>query len=237
MYQVGLHFLRHHFVHNLPVTHLVIDDATRAFGQVRGGVPSVLVRLQVNACVFPDGFEQGEAFPRARHVDGLALVFERRAAGHFPGNVGKHFLRFVHQTHVILIRFIEFHHGELGVMQRIHAFVAEAAVDLEDLLESPDDEAFEMQLGRDAQVEIAVEGVVMRDERARRGPARNMVQHGRLDLEKPLFRQPLPHDADNLDAAPERLEHLGIRHHIEVTLAIARLDVGQAVPFLGKRAQ
>ena len=38
-------------------------------------------------------------------------------------------------------------------------------------------------------------------------------------------------------ALAEHLAHLGVDHEIDVALAVARLDVGQAVPLVGQRAQ
>ena len=45
--------------------------------------------------------------------------------------------------------------------------VAEVAADLEDALEAADHQPLQVQLGRDAQVEVEVERVVVGDERSR----------------------------------------------------------------------
>ena len=67
-------------------------------------------------------------------------------------------------------------------MIRIHALVAELAPDLEDLLEAAHQQALEMQLGGDAQVEVLVQRVVVRDEGTRVRAAEDGVQDGRLHL-------------------------------------------------------
>ena len=89
----------------------------------------------------------------------------------------------VHQVAVVRVRLVELEHRELGVVPRRDAFVAEVAVDLEHLLEAADDQPLQVQLGRDAQVQLHVERVVMRDERPRRGAARDRMHHRRLDFE------------------------------------------------------
>jgi hypothetical protein len=64
------------------------------------------------------------------------------------------------------------------------AFVAVAAVDLEHALETADQQALEVQLGRDAQEHFLVQRVVVGLEGLGVGAARNGVQHGRLDFQE-----------------------------------------------------
>src|SRR3712207_8450263 len=52
------------------------------------------------------------------------------------------------QIAVVPVRLVELEHRELRVVPGRDAFVAEVAVDLEDLLEAADDETLEVQLGR-----------------------------------------------------------------------------------------
>ena len=122
-------------------------------------------------------------------------------------------------------------------MARRHALVAEHAVELEDALEAADEQALEVELGRDAQVEIDVERVVVGHERARRGAAGNRLHHRRLDLDEAARGEELAQELDDLRAAAKRRAHLLVGDQVEVALAVARLDVGQAMPLLRQRAQ
>ena len=72
------------------------------------------------------------------------------------------------------------------------ALVAEVLVDLEDAVETADDEPLEVQLGRDAKIEVNVESVVMRLERPRQGAAVNGLHHGRLNFEIAALDELLP---------------------------------------------
>ena len=90
----------------------------------------------------------------------------------------------LHQVLVGRVRLVELEHRELGIVLRRQPFVAEVAVDLEDALEAADHEPLQVELGRDAQVEIEVERVVVGDERPRRGAAGDRLHHRRLDLEE-----------------------------------------------------
>src|SRR5262249_11185876 len=113
--------------------------------------------------------------------------------------------------------------------------VPEVPVDLEHLLHAADRQPLEVQLGRDAEIEVHVERVVVCDERTRDGAAGDRLHHRRLDLEIPACDHEL---ADRRDDAAARLEHaarLRVHGKIEVALAVANLDVREAVPLLGQR--
>ena len=81
-------------------------------------------------------------------------------------------------------RLVRLHHRELGVVRGVHALVAERPPDLEDTVEATDDQALEVELGGDAQVQRHVERVVVGDERAGVGAARLDVEDRRLDLDE-----------------------------------------------------
>ena len=76
-----------------------------------------------------------------------------------------------------------------GIVPRADALVAKDPADLVDLFDAADQQSLQMQLEGDAQVQIDVEGVVMRDERPGRGAAGDGVQRRRLHLAKALVVQ------------------------------------------------
>jgi hypothetical protein len=78
---------------------------------------------------------------------------------------------------------------------------------------------------------------VVRDEGPRQCAAGNRLHHRRLDFEETARRQ---HVADGRDGAAAQFEHaahVGVDDEIEVTLAIARLDVLKAMPLLRQRQE
>ena len=105
---------------------------------------------------------------------------------------------------VVGVRLVELEHRELGVPAVADALVAEAATDLEHPLHAADDEPLQVQLGRDAQVEVHVEGVVVGDERLRQRAARDRVQQRRLDLDEAAVLEPPPHQRQHPAAEQER---------------------------------
>ena len=152
-------------------------------------------------------------------------------------DLGQHLLGHPHQVLVVHVRLVELEHRELGVVLGRDPLIPEVTIDLVDAFEPADGQPLEVQLGRDAQEQVDVERVVMRDERPGQRAAGDRLHHRRLDLEEAARVQ---EPADAGDHARARLEHpprLRIDDEIEVALAVARLDVGQPVPFLRQRQQ
>ena len=77
----------------------------------------------------------------------------------------------------------------------------------------------------------------MRDKRAGRRAAGDRVQHGRFDLKKIPFGQPFAHGGHNRDTPAKRFQHLRVRNHVEITLAVPCFNVRQAVVLFGQRPQ
>ena len=94
-----------------------------------------------------------------------------------------------------------------------------------------------IQLQRDAQIEVAAERVVLRDEGRRRRAAGNGLHDGCLHFHVATSveeRANLAHDGAALE---EHVLHLGIADEVEVTLAVTNLGVLDPVPLGRRRAQ
>ena len=122
-------------------------------------------------------------------------------------------------------------------MARRDAFVAKIAVDLEHFLHAADHQPLEVELGRDAQIQVGIERVVMRNERARRSAARNRVHHRRLDLEVAPGDEELANCLHDLRARHEHAPRLRAGDQVDVTLPILLLLIGEPVEFLGQGPQ
>ena len=141
--------------------------------------------------------------------------------------------------HVVVVgeRLVRLEHRELGVVAGVDALVAEHATDLEHALEAADDEPLQVQLGRDAEVEIDVERVVMRDERARGRPAELVVSTGVSTSTKPAVGELAPDRRHRGEADREHASGVFVHDEVDVALPEAGVDVGEAVPLVGERAQ
>ena len=89
-----------------------------------------------------------------------------------------------HQHLVVHVGPVELEHRELGVVLRRDPLVAEVAVDLEHPLDAADRQPLQVQLRRDAQVQLHVERVVVRHEGTRQRAAGDRLHHRRLDFEE-----------------------------------------------------
>src|SRR5262249_49614132 len=90
------------------------------------------------------------------------------------------------------------------------ALVPEVLADLVDLLQPADDESLEIELGRDAQVEVGVELVVMGDEWPRERTAVARLQDGRLDLDESRLVEIAANRRHDARARDERITRLGV---------------------------
>jgi hypothetical protein len=120
---------------------------------------------------------------------------------------------------------------------RRQSLVAEIAVQFVDALEPAHHQSLEVQLGRDAQVHVHVERVVVGDEGPRHGAARDHLHHRRLDFHEVERLEEIAQVLDDARALAEHLAALVAHDQVHVALAIALLDVGEAVPLVGQRPQ
>ena len=195
-----------------------------------------VVGADVDAGLVLDRLAHGEARPRRREVD--LVVAERDLEGADGlGGRGGHLLDHRHDVVVVDVGLVGLEHRELGVVLEAHALVAEVLADLVHAVDAADDAALEVQLGGDAQVEVALELVVVRDERLGQRAAVERLQHRRLDLDEAAVVQEPAHRGDDLRALDEDLARVVVGGEVQVALAVARLDAGEAVVLLGHAAQ
>src|SRR5699024_6126377 len=92
-----------------------------------------------------------------------------------------------------------------------------------DAVDAADDGPLQVELRRDAQVQLGVERVRVVHERTGRRSARLHLQHGRLDLEEAVIVERLTQAAHHGRAPPGGLTRLIAHDEVEVALAYARL--------------
>ena len=131
---------------------------------------------------------------------------------------------------------VELDAGELGVVAPVDPLVAPDPADLVDPLQAAHHQPLEVELGGDAQLEVEPERVVVGLEGAGRGAAGllRLVQRRGLHLQVAALVEEAPDGGDDAGPLLEGLLHPGGGHQVEVALAVALLDVGQAVPLLGQ---
>ena len=181
--ELRLHHSLEYLVQELPEGLAALQVCAELFGVVPG-----LARVREDIRSDP-GFtqrvEEADPLPRRRKVYGMSFVFHHRRTEHFLCNSADHLLRHLDKVAIVRIGHVELEHGELGIVPGRDALVPEVAVDLVHALEPADEQALEVQLGRDPEVKVHVKGVVVRLEGPRRGAAGDGLHHRRFHFEEP----------------------------------------------------
>ena len=141
-----------------------------------------------------------------------------------------HLLREIHNALVIGVSLVCLEHGELGIPAPAEPLVPEVAVDLIHAIQPADDQPLQIKFGCDAEVEIHIERVVMRDKRPRHSSTGDGLHHRSLDFDESAGIERAPHRLHQLVPPQENFAHFRIHHQIDVALAVAQFDVGEAVP-------
>src|SRR3954451_22416265 len=138
---------------------------------------------------------------------------------------------------VVRVGLVPLEHRELGVVLERQPLVAEVLADLVHALQAADDQPLEVELDRDAEVEVALQRVVVRREGPRDAAAVDRLEHGRLALDEAARVEERAHRGDDLRARHEELARLFVGDEVELAMAEASLDVREPVVLLGRRAQ
>ena len=183
-----LEFLFHRLLENFEleladaVTGFNLDTQSTGIGrQLLHRVPVRASELRIMALY---GLLQGQALEALAEVVLLALVGHGWAAKDMFRQTPQHLLGQVHQVVIIRIGLIKLEHGEFGIVPGRKPLVTEVAVDLIHPLKSADDQAFEIQLGSNAQKHFDIERMMVRHERARNGTAGNCLHHWSFNFKK-----------------------------------------------------
>ena len=111
----------------------------------------------------PDSSSRGSGFPVSLSTSPEGMIVVPFTS--FATKMISSFVNSISST-IVGVRLIKLQHRELGIVLRRDALIAEVAIDLVDAIESADHQPLEIQLRRDAQEQIHVEGVVMRRRKA-----------------------------------------------------------------------
>src|SRR5882724_3398170 len=133
-------------------------------------------------------------------------------------NKVRHFLK-------IGVRPVGFEHGEFRIVFSGNAFVPEVAADLENLVEPAYEQTFQVKLGRDAQIKIEAERLVIGAKRFGSSATCNGLQNRRLYFQKTALLQEAPGFADNHDSFLEYDPGMFVGEKIEITLTVACFDI------------
>ncbi len=173
--EIGLHFFAENFVDQFGFAHRSVYFDVFFFAI--SAQPCFICRFHVHARIFLDGIEHGESAIGSGKLDGLFAYLHRRSAFRVngAGHTFEHFFGHVHHPVVVLVRHVEFQGRELRVVGTVHAFVAEHFSKFVHPVEAGHDQALQVQFVGDTQVQLHIQRVVVRYERACRRAAMNRL--------------------------------------------------------------
>ena len=225
-----LALLAEDLVDQLAFAHAVVH--LNAEGGAGPAQSSFVHAVDVHASVLEDGIAHRQPAVGRREVDGVAL--QRGCVGAVDGLADplEQLLDGLHHPVVILVGDVQLEDGELRIVRPVHALVAEVPGEFEDAVEAAHDEALQVKLVGDPQVERDVERVVMRDERTGRSATGDGLQHRGVHLEPALFGEGVAHGLDDPAAGLEGALDLRVDHQVDVAHPVAELRVGKRIVHL-----
>jgi hypothetical protein len=143
----------------------------------------------------------------------------------------------VHHHGVVRVGLVALQHRELGIVLPGDPLVSEYSSDLVDPVEAPDHQTLQVELVGDAEVKGLIEDVMLRREGSCGGTPIDRLQHRRLHLEKAALVEGGADRRDHAAAQYGDLPRPLVGDQVQVALARASLDIGQAVPLLGQRSK
>ena len=227
LYVVGLALLAEDFVDDLALAHGLVD--LYAYLLAHLAQLCFVHAADVDAGVLLDGVEHGDALEGRLEADDVVAHLDLVGTVHVDANLLEHLLGEVHHPVIVLVRDVNLHTGKLGVVGAVHTLVAEVLGELVYPLEAAHDEAFEVELVGNTQVERNVEGVVVRDEGPGGGTAGNRLQNRGLDLQIAAGVEILAHRGVDLRTFDENIFYSLVYYQVDVALAVTQFGVFERV--------
>ena len=140
--------------------------------------------MQLDAGALRGVVDHALAGPPIGEVDLLTANLDHGGAESITRSRGDELLADVHDLVPVAERLVQLHHGEFRIMASGGALVTEGSGNLEDSLHAAHDQTLEVQLDGDAEIQLHVERVVVRGERAGVSAADFGVQDRGFDLDE-----------------------------------------------------
>jgi len=135
----------------------------------------------------------------------------------------------IHHPVVVLVGDINLHGGELWVVCPVHAFVTEVLGKLVHAFKTAYDEALQVELIGNAQVEGNVQGIVVGDEGAGGRSTGYGLKNGGLHFHVASFVEEVAHGAEHQGAFAENVFDLIVDNQVDVALTVAEFGVGKGI--------
>ena len=193
--------------------------------------------MEIYAGIFLDGVYHSDSLKRLSEIHLNSLIGDRSRPQNFLRHMAVQAFGQIHHSIVVGICLIELHQCELRIVPGVQPFVAEYAPDFIDTLQTADNQSFQRQFQRNAELEIFIQRIEMRLERSCCRAACICHEHRCFYFHKSLGIQILTNTADDFRTLDKGVLYFRVHNQIYITLAIADVCVGQAVKFLWQNLQ
>src|SRR5207302_11473853 len=116
----------------------------------------------------------------------------------------------------VAVGLVQLQNDEFRIVLEADAVVPHQPADFVNRLDAADQQTLQIEFQGDAQIQVDVQGIVVRDERPCGGPAGDGLQRGRLDFLVALSVEIIADTPDNLDALLGPLQDLRAINQIEI---------------------
>ncbi len=181
-----------------------------------------------NAGLFVDRGHEVNAVPGLAEI----YVLDVWISKHFLRNVAEKVFDARHHVFEIGVGFVPLEEGELGVVAIGNALIAEDAANFVHLGYVAADDALEVELKRDAELNFQIVGVVVGFERAGGGTTSFELEERGFDFEVAAGIKESADFADDAGAVEQHFPGFFVCNEIEVAVAVSLINVRQAVPLL-----
>src|SRR3984893_19140040 len=130
------------------------------------GIAHIIHRRAVRA--FPkldDRLTHAKTADRSE-IETRTVVLGVCSSGRVDGQLLQQLTREIHEPTIISVRLIKLEHREFGIVLEAQPLVAKVAIDFVDALQTSHQKALQIQFGRNPEIQVYVERVVMRNKRA-----------------------------------------------------------------------
>ncbi len=193
--------------------------------------------LDVDPGLFKNCVAHRYPAPRRREVNLIPAERDFAGAQHLLRHSEIELFGQAHHVVIVCISLVHFEHGKLGVVPGGHTLIAKVVADFIHPVQAANDESLEVQLVGNPQEQIGSELVVKGHEGASRSATVDGLQHRGLHFQKAPLVEIAPNGRDKAGTHNERLAGPFVGQQVQVPLPVTHLDIGQAVPLLGQRAQ
>lgn len=158
-------------------------------------------------------------------------------ANNLLGKIMEQIFRQLHHGIQVSVCLVGFHGREFRIVGSIDSFVAEDTADFIDSLHSADKKTLKGKLGSNTEIEVLVQGIMMRNERSGIGAAEDRRKNRGLYFNESILVHEVLDTADNLRAKESNSLAVFVDDKIDVAFPASLLRIAKSMELIRKRME